>query len=145
MPAKRSTRSSTAARSEAYVDTSALVAFADRSDTYHPLFQRLFADPPPLVTTLLVVAEGHGWFLRRYDTAKALQFLSMIDAMPLRVLALGPEDQRGGTALLRRFSDQELTFTDAVGLHVMDIRKTRVCWSTDFHLGITKVPLVIHE
>ncbi len=43
---------------EAYVDTSALVAFVDRSDSYHDQFKRLFADPPPLVTTTLVVAEG---------------------------------------------------------------------------------------
>lgn len=65
-----------ATRSEAYVDTSALIAFADRSDTYHPLFRRPFAAPPRLLTTALVIAEGHGWFLRRYDRAKARQFLT---------------------------------------------------------------------
>jgi len=43
---------------EAYVDTSALIAFADRSDTYHPLFRRLFSDPPLLLTSSLVIAEG---------------------------------------------------------------------------------------
>ena len=34
---------------EAYVDTSAFIAFMDASDRHHPLFARLFADPPPLV------------------------------------------------------------------------------------------------
>jgi len=48
-----------AIRTEAYVDTSALIAFADRSDTYHPLFRRLFSSPPRLITTPLVIAEGH--------------------------------------------------------------------------------------
>jgi len=43
---------------DAYVDTSALIAFADRSDSHHALFARLFADPPRLVTIALVVAEG---------------------------------------------------------------------------------------
>jgi predicted nucleic acid-binding protein len=43
---------------EAYVDTSALIAFADQSDTHHPLFRRLFANPPGLLTTPLVVTEG---------------------------------------------------------------------------------------
>jgi hypothetical protein len=33
--------------------------------------------------------------------------------------------------------------TDAVGLHVMTTRRIRICWSTDFHLGLTGVPLVI--
>jgi predicted nucleic acid-binding protein len=145
MPAKRSMRSSTAGRNEAYVDTSALVAFADRSDSHHPLFRRLFSDPPPLVSTLLVVAEGHGWFLRRYDSAKGLQFLSMVSEMPLKILSVGPQEQRAATVLLRTFADQDLTLTDAVGLHVMAFRKSSVCWSTDFHLGLTKVPLVIHQ
>ena len=39
-----------ATRPEAYVDTSALIAFVDPSDTYHPLFRLLFSDPPGLVT-----------------------------------------------------------------------------------------------
>lgn len=132
-----------AARTEAYVDTSAFIAFADRSDTHHPLFRRLFGDPPRLVTTTLVVAEGHGWFLRRYDRTRALQFLAMIEAMtPLRVLAVGKVEQHAGTQLLRRFSDQDLTLTDAVGLHVCRARKVASVWSTDFHLGLTGAPLV---
>ena len=36
-----------AGRIDAYVDTSALIAFADASDTYHPIFRRLFAAPLP--------------------------------------------------------------------------------------------------
>jgi len=132
--------------SEAYVDTSALIAFADRSDTYHDLFRRLFSDPPSLVTTTLVIAEGHGWFLRRYDRYRALQFLTMIDAMePLRVLRVGIEEQKSGFEILRKLSDQDLTLTDAVGLHLLSARGLGVCWSTDFHLGITGVPLVIHQ
>ncbi len=47
-------------KTECYVDTSALIAFLDRSDSFHPVFTRLFSDPPPLVTSALVVAEGHG-------------------------------------------------------------------------------------
>jgi len=144
MPARKLTKSSTAKRSEAYVDTSALIAFADRSDSYHSLFRRLFSDPPPLVTTPLVVAEGHGWFLRRYDTAKGLQFLSMVETMPLHMAAVGEPEQRTAFALIRKYSDQDVTLTDAIGLHLMAVRRIRICWSTDYHLGLTKVPLVIH-
>jgi predicted nucleic acid-binding protein len=131
---------------EAYVDTSALIAFADRSDTYHPLFRRLFSAPPPLVTTTLVVAEGHAWFLRRYDRTRALQFLAMIEDMrPLAILAVGPKEQTAALAVLQKFSDQDLTLTDAIGLHVMRVRRTKNCWSTDLHLRLTGVPLVIHQ
>jgi hypothetical protein len=67
-----------ARRTECYGDTSAPIAFLDRSDSFHTRFGCLFADPPPLVTSSLVIAEGHGWFLRRYDPQRAIQFLSFI-------------------------------------------------------------------
>jgi hypothetical protein len=35
--------------------------------------------------------------------------------------------------------------TDAVGLHLMKAQRIPVCWSTDLHLSITGVPLVIDQ
>ncbi|MBI4558067.1 MAG: type II toxin-antitoxin system VapC family toxin [Candidatus Hydrogenedentes bacterium] len=135
-----------ARRVETYVDTSALIAFVDRSDSFHQLFRRLFSEAPELVTTTLVVAEGHGWFLKRYDRTRALQFVSLIeDLKPLRLVAVGTDEFAGGVRMLRKFSDQNLTLTDAVGLHVMKTHGVRKCWSTDFHLGLTGVSLVIDE
>ena len=132
-----------ATNAECYVDTSALIAFVDRSDSHHPLFRRLFAEPPPLLTTALVIAEGQAWFLRRYDRQRGLQFLAMIEAMtPLTVVAVGSQEQAAAVSLLRKFSDQDLTLTDAVGLHVAKARRVRSVWSTDFHLGLSGVPLV---
>jgi predicted nucleic acid-binding protein len=132
-------------KTEAYVDTSAFIAFLDRSDTFHPLFRRLFAAPPALVTTPLVVAEGHGWFLRRYDRTRALQFLAMLEELkPLRLLEAGRREQQGAVRVIRRFSDQNLTLADAMGLYVMKDRRIRSCWSTDSHLGLTGVPLAVN-
>ena len=130
---------------DAYVDTSAFIAFVDRSDTWHSLFRRLFASPPRLLTSSLVVAEGHGWLLRRYDRTRALQFLALIDAMePLEVVSAGAAEIESAGAVLRRFRDQDLTLADAVGLHLMSDRDVRHCWSTDRHLALTGVPLAIH-
>ena len=135
-----------AKKAEAYVDTSALIAFVDRSDSHSALFRRLFSEAPALYTSSLVVTEGHAWFLRRYDRTRGLQFLALLDQMPfLTVVAVGPRELEAGSALLRRFSDQDLTLVDAVGLHLMTRQKTRSCWSTDFHLGLTGARLVIHE
>ncbi len=134
-----------ASNSKAYVDTSALIAFADGSDSYHVLFKQLFSRPPVLVTTPLVIAEGHAWFLRRFDRQRALQFLAMIEEMqPLVVLPIGPKEQTAAALILRKFSDLDLTLVDAVGLHVMRTQRLKICWSTDFHLGLTGVPLAIH-
>ncbi|MBI2981842.1 MAG: type II toxin-antitoxin system VapC family toxin [Deltaproteobacteria bacterium] len=130
----------------AYVDTSAFIAFRDSSDTYHPLFSRLFADPPTLITSSLVIAEGHGWFLRRYDTTRALQFMSFIESLKsLVVLSVGPKQIEEATRILQKFSDEELTLADAMGLWTMEKAKINSCWSTDRHLGLTGKALVIHE
>lgn len=135
-----------AGKTKAYVDTSAFIAFVDRSDTHHLFFRRLFSDPPQIVTTTLVVAEGHAWFLRRYDRTRALQFLALIeDIVPLNVVAVGTIELTGATRLLRKFSDQDLTLVDAAGLLLMRTQRVKKCWSTDFHLGLTGVPLVINE
>lgn len=128
----------------AYVDTSALIAFLDRSDSHHPLFRRLFANPPPLVTTALVLAEGHAWFLKRFDRTRALQFIAFVEALrPLTIAPIGSAEHAGGVQMLRKFSDQDLTIPDAVGLHLMRSLGIRSCWSTDFHLGLTGVPLAV--
>jgi predicted nucleic acid-binding protein len=135
-----------AARIDAYVDTSAFIAFIDASDTYHPLFRRLFSAPPSVVvTTSLVIAEGHGWFLRRFDRVRALQFLAMVEDMPfLNVRPVGLDEVRSATATLRRFGDQDLTLVDAVGLDLMRDAHVGSCWSTDRHLGLTGTRLAIH-
>jgi predicted nucleic acid-binding protein len=129
---------------EAYVDTSALIAFLDRSDSYHPLFRRLFSDPPPLVASSLVIAEGHGWFLRRYDAGRAIQFLNFVEELkPLDVQAIDRDALAKAGKIIRRFADQNLTLADAHGLLIMSERRTRLCWSTDRHLGLTGVPLAV--
>jgi predicted nucleic acid-binding protein len=75
-----------------------------------------------------------------------LQFLAMIEDMtPLEVLSVGSAEQAAAAALLRKFSDQDLTLTDGAGLHLMKQRRIRQCWSTDFHLGLTGVPLVVDQ
>jgi hypothetical protein len=67
------------------------------------------------------------------------------DMTPLTVAPVGAKEQAAASDLLRRFSDQDLTVADAVGLHLMKAQRLRVCWSTDRHLGLTGVPLVINE
>jgi len=132
-----------ARKTEAYVDTSAMIAFRDRSDTFHSLFRRLFSDPPPLATSALVVAEGHGWFLRRYDSIRAIQFLNFVAVLPIAIVPFDGPELAKAAGLIKKFSDQTLTLADAHGLAVMQDRRNRVCWSTDRHLQLTGVPLVV--
>ena len=129
-------------KAEAYIDTSAFIAFLDRSDSYHALYRRLFSEPPRLVTSGLVIAEGHGWFLRRYDFNRALQFLNFLSELPSSTIEpFGPEAIDPARRLLAKFSDQPLTLADAHGLIIMSQRRIRNCWSTDRHLGLTGATL----
>jgi predicted nucleic acid-binding protein len=133
-----------AKKPECYVDTSAFIAFLDRSDSYHALFRRLFSAPPSLVTSALVVAEGHGWFLRRYDRHRAVQFLAFIDALSaLTIRGFDAAELVKAGRIVKRFSDRNLTLADAHGLAVMRELRIGCCWSTDRHLGLDGVPLII--
>ena len=132
------------AKIDCYVDTSAFIAFLDRSDSFHALFLRLFAAPPSLCTSALVIAEGHGWFLRRYDQTRAIQFLAFIDSLPrLTIQAFDAPALARTTRIVKKFADQNLTLADAHGLAVMRELQAGSCWSTDRHLGLDGVPLVI--
>ena len=42
----------------------------------------MFSQPPQLVASALVVAKGHGWFLRRYDVQGGIQVPAFIAALP---------------------------------------------------------------
>ncbi len=135
-----------AIKSKIYIDTSALIAALDRSDSYHPLFARLFADPPRLITSALVIAEGHAWFLKRYDAIKAIQFLNFIEELKvLKIESVGQAEVKEASKFIRRFSDQDLSLADAAGLDVMQCRRIKLCWSTDRRLALTGVTLVIHQ
>jgi predicted nucleic acid-binding protein len=129
---------------EVYLDTSAFIAFLDRSDSYHAIFRNAFAAPPPLVTSALVVAEAHGWFLRRYDARRATEFLSFLDVLPaLTVVAFDRAELAKQRSILSRFSDQDLTLADAHGLVIMRERKTGLCWSTDRRLSLLGAELIV--
>ncbi len=137
-------RSAKSVSHEAYLDTSAFIAFLDKSDSYHAIAKRLFSEPPPLVTSTLVIAEGHGWFLRRYDRHRATEFLAFIETLPsLTTQAFDQTELSKVRKMLARFSDQTLTLADAHGLVIMQDRRNVICWSTDRHLGLTGVDLAI--
>jgi predicted nucleic acid-binding protein len=133
-----------ARRTDCYVDTSALIAFLDRSDSYHSLFRQLFAEPPRLLTSSLVIAEGHGWFLRRYDQHRAIQFLAFIHALPnLNIVPFDDGALAEASLVVKKFADQKLTLADSHGLAIMRERRIASCWSTDRHLGLGGAALVI--
>ena len=96
-----------------------------------------------MVTSALVIAEGHGWFLRRYDHRRAVEFLSFTRELPQLVIEpFDNEAIRAATDVIKKFSDQTLTLADAHALVIMKQRRIRECWSTDRHLTLMGAALV---
>jgi predicted nucleic acid-binding protein len=136
--------SSMARGNNCYVDTSAFIAFMDESDKHHRLFYGLFGQAPPLVTSSLTIAEGHSWFLRKYNAERAARFLAFMQELPgLTIESFGEAEISEVTALATKFRDQNLTLADSHGLAIMKQHRVTLCWSTDRHLGLTGVPLAI--
>ena len=95
----------TKTRPAVFVDSSAFIAFLDRSDTYFSIFAQAFAAPPALLTSALVVAECHAWFLRRYDRQRARQFLAFIRELPrLTILDVGATELAQSQKILDELS-----------------------------------------
>ena len=89
-------------------------------------------------TSALVIAEGHGWFLRRYDQGRAIQFLNFVEELSvLSIRAFDGRQVKKASRLVRKFGDQPLTHADAHGLGIIRGQRISVCWSTDRHLGLT--------
>jgi predicted nucleic acid-binding protein len=129
---------------DCYVDTSAFIAFVDESDKHHRLFRGLFAQAPPLVTSSLTIAEGHTWFLRKYNAERAGRFLAFVRELPgLEIESFGEGEISEVAAIATKFNDQNLTLADSHGLAIMKEHGVKLCWSTDRHLGLTGVPLAI--
>ena len=73
-----------------------------------------------------------------------MQFLAFIDALvSLTILGFDVSELAKAGRVVRKFSDQELTLADAHGLAIMRELRVTCCWSTDRHLGLGGVPLVI--
>ena len=127
-----------ARRTECYVDTSGFIAFLDKSDSYHSLYRRLFSEPPPLVTSALVIAEGHGWFLLtlRSTAGGAVPGFHGGAAGRLTIEAFDSDGLVRVSRVVKKYADQKLTLADAHGLAIMQTRKSALCWSTDRHLGL---------
>jgi hypothetical protein len=67
-----------------------------------------------------VVAEGHGWFLRRYDQRRAIQFLAFLDVLPgLTIRGFGAAELIQAGHIVKKYSDQGLTLADAHGIAIM--------------------------
>lgn len=124
-----------------FVDTSAWIAVADSGENTHQavttLYKQLLKTSVRLITSDLVIAESQILLRRRMGANAANIFLDSVNHSPsIEIVFMDPETELAAKKVLEKFSDQELSFTDAASFVIMKSRKMRTAFTLDKHFAI---------
>ena len=131
-----------------FVDTGAWYALADRSDKHHnravDIYPGLVRSYHHLTTTNLVIAETYILIRRAMGHREAITFLENIAASP-RVIKVYSDSllEERAEDILRKYQDQDFSYTDAVSFAGMKQYGTIRAFSFDQHFvtaGFTIIP-----
>ena len=134
--------------SEVFVDTGAWVALADEQDSYHgyavTAYPRVRREWRSWLTTNLVVAEAYTLSHRRLGHRAAIAFLTTV-RNETRLVTIYSDLVLETTAdeILRRYADQDFSYTDAVSFALMRQRGISAAFAFDRHFltaGFSLVP-----
>jgi uncharacterized protein len=106
-----------------FVDTGAWFALADQSDSHHTEAAAVYSQllqTGSLLTTNLVIAETYTLIRRALGQGAALRFLENIAASPrIAVVYSDARLESIAEGLLRKYHDQDFSYTDAVSFAAM--------------------------
>lgn len=124
-----------------FVDTGAWVGLADRSDDLHEPARAAYATilqpSTRLVTTNLVIAESYTLIRRRVGFEAAIRFLQSLQTSPRLEKVLSDWAlERDAEAILRRYTDQDFSYVDAVSFAVMRAQNITEVFGFDGHFRI---------
>jgi predicted nucleic acid-binding protein len=131
-----------------FVDTAAWYALVDRSDQHHnqavDIYPKLLSTCHHLTTTNLVIAETYILIRRAIGYQPAITFLENVAASP-RVIKIYSDSvfEERAEAILRKYQDQDFSYTDAVSFAVMRQYGIEKAFSFDQHFvtaGFTLSP-----
>ena len=131
-------------KGEVFIDSGAFIAFLVRQDRLHDRAVELFATPPrSWSTSVLVVAETHGWFLHRLGEEEARTFRAFLEKLSgVEILDTDEAHRRAVWKKLDRLRGVKLTYVDASTLVWVEQRKISTVWATDHHLAIEGASVV---
>ena len=123
-----------------FVDTGAWVALADRDDANHRkaavAYPTILSSARRLITTNFIIAETYILLLKELGHDAALSFIEKVKTSPRieRVYSnetLEDEAER----LLRKYQDQDFSYTDAVSFAVMKRTNVKKAFAFDRHFS----------
>jgi predicted nucleic acid-binding protein len=130
------------------VDTAAFIALADAGDHFHADARAFVehAGRPRWVTTVGVVGETYTWLRYNAHHKGAIAWLETLDRAvrrgTARIIYPDPGTDARARKLLAKFSDQALSYVDAINLVAASDEIVDAIFSFDHHMGLTGIPLV---
>jgi predicted nucleic acid-binding protein len=130
-----------------FVDTSCWIAVADRSERHHAKVVAIYEDflkgSTILVTSDLVIAETQILLRRRLGYDAARLFLDGVNNSPsINLVFLDSATELAAKEILHKFSDQELSFTDATSFAIMRAAKINTAFTLDQHFAMAGFRIV---
>jgi hypothetical protein len=134
-----------------FVDTGAFCAISDSRDDFHAVATRQFSlmlkDKHPLVTTNFVVDETYTWIRYRLGAVQALQFVRKVwesekGNPALEVVTVTRALEQRAVRLLEKFADQDISYTDATSLALIQERKLTRAFTFDRHFYTLPIEIV---
>ncbi len=131
-----------------FVDTGAWLALADKDDAHHKkassIFPSLLKTGKGLITSNLVIAESYILILKELGHTAAIDFIERINGSP-RIMRIcsGPDIEKEAEGILKKYKDQDFSYTDAVSFAIMRHQEINKAFSFDKHfqtMGFTIVP-----
>lgn len=121
-----------------FVDTGAWFALADEDDAHHKdaasIFPSLLQSYKELVTSNLVVAESYILILKGLGHNAAVDFLDHMNGSPrIKRLHATSDIEKEAEEILKRYIDQDFSYTDAVSFSIMNKFKIKKAFTYDKH------------
>ncbi len=121
-----------------FIDSGAWVALADIRDQFHSdavgVYSQVLQQWKYQVTTDLVIAEAYNMIRRRLGHTAGIRFLeSLRKSSRLIKIYCDAALEIQAEAILRRYSDQDFSFADAVSFAVMQERGITEAFAFDQH------------
>jgi uncharacterized protein len=131
-----------------FIDTGGWVALADEDDLHHKdassFFPSLLKTCKGLITSNLVVAESYILILKGLGHDAAVAFLDKINSSPKIIRIYSDSDlEKEAEEILKKYTDQDFSYTDAVSFAIMRIQKIKRAFSFDKHfqtMGLIRIP-----
>jgi predicted nucleic acid-binding protein len=131
-----------------FVDSSAWVALADKRDQFHPkavsAMPAIVSSSKELLTSNLVLAETCNIILHDLGMGPMLEFIERLNASPkIRTIYSQEHQEKEAVKILKKYHDQDFSYTDAVSFALMDSYKVNKAFCFDRHfmiVGFQTVP-----